>query len=139
MEHGIMPYLPMAKTESKQQIANLIQAEEATLRASRAMYNDPDMKGWALNQSEATLGRIKEQKKKLKEVFELDYDATDANTKVVKEGSKVKVLVDHMKGMKGGTATVKSYAQPAMLSDVVMKDGMKMNGHKWLINDEVEL
>jgi hypothetical protein len=44
-----------------------------------------------------------------------------------------------MDGMKGGTATVKSYSMPAMLSDITMKDGMKMNNHKWLINNEVKL
>ncbi len=129
----------MANTTSKQKLANLIQSEEATLRASRAMYDDEDVKAWAVKQSEATIERLKEQKKKLKDTFDVDYDADDAKTKVVKEGSKVKVLVDHMKGMKDGTATVKSYAQPAMLSDIVMKDGMDMKDHKWLTNDEVEL
>lgn len=66
-------------------------------------------------------------------------DASDAPKKVIKEGSSVEVLVNHMDGMKGGTATVKSYSIPAMLSDITMKDGMKMQNHKWLTNDEVKL
>lgn len=40
--------------------------------------------------------------------------------------------------MKGSTATIKSYSLPANLSDITMKDGMKMNNHKWLTNDEVK-
>lgn len=44
-----------------------------------------------------------------------------------------------MDGMKGGTATIKSYSLPANISDITMKDGMKMNNHKWLTNDEVKL
>ena len=75
----------------------------------------------------------------MKDTFSIDYDGADAKKKVIKEGSEVEVLVNHMDGMKGGTATVKSYSMPAMLSDITMKDGMKMNNHKWLINDEVKL
>ena len=75
----------------------------------------------------------------MKDNFSIDYDKDEAKSKVIKEGSNVEVLVNHMDGMKGGTATVKSYSLPAMLSDVVMKDGMKMPNHKWLTNDEVKL
>ena len=44
-----------------------------------------------------------------------------------------------MDGMKGSTAIIKSYSLPANISDITMKDGMKMNNHKWLTNDEVKL
>ena len=84
-------------------------------------------------------GKITEIKKKLKDTFSIDYDADTAKTKVIKEGSSVEVLVNHMDGMKGSTATIKSYSLPANISDITMKDGMKMNNHKWLTNDEVKL
>lgn len=129
----------MAKDTSKQVLANLIQANEAIVLIARSGYPDEDLKSWLTNQSLDAQSRITETKKKLKDTFGIDYDASDAPKKVIKEGSNVEVLVNHMDGMKGGTATVKSYSIPAMLSDVVMKDGMKMPNHKWLTNDEVKL
>jgi hypothetical protein len=75
----------------------------------------------------------------LKSKFSIDYNSTDAKAKVIKEGSEVEVLVNHMDGMKGSKAIVKSYSIPAMLSDITMKDGMKMLNHKWVTNDEVKL
>lgn len=129
----------MAKDTSKQVLANLIQANEAIVLIARSGYPDEDLKSWLTNQSLDAQSRITETKKKLKDTFGIDYDASDAPKKVIKEGSNVEVPVNHMDGMKGGTATVKSYSIPAMLSDVVMKDGMKMPNHKWLTNDEVKL
>jgi hypothetical protein len=129
----------MAKESSKQQLANLIQTYEQVVIAARKLYDDADLKDWAMNYSIDAQNKITEVKQKLKDTFSIDYDATDAKKKVIKEGSEVEVLVNHMDGMKGGTATVKSYSMPAMLSDITMKDGMKMNNHKWLINNEVKL
>ena len=129
----------MAKESSKQRLANLIQAYEQVVTAARSLYDDDSLKSWAIDYSNDAQTKIKEVKQKLKDTFSIDYDATDAKKKVIKEGSEVEVLVNHMDGMKGGTATVKSYSMPAMLSDITMKDGMKMNNHKWLINDEVKL
>ena len=130
----------MAKESSKQRLANLIQAYEQVVVAARSLYDDDDsIESWAIDYSNDAQNKIKEVKQKLKDTFSIDYDATDAKKKVIKEGSEVEVLVNHMDGMKGGTATVKSYSMPAMLSDITMKDGMKMNNHKWLINDEVKL
>ncbi len=129
----------MAKDTSKQVLANLIQANEAIVLIARSGYEDEQLKSWLTTQSLDAQNRQTEIKKKLKDTFGIDYDAADAKSKVIKEGSKVEVLVNHMDGMKGGTATVKSYSIPAMLSDVVMKDGMKMPNHKWLTNDEVKL
>jgi hypothetical protein len=129
----------MAKESSKQRLANLIQAYEQVVVAARSLYDDDSLKSWAIDYSKDAQNKIKEVKQKLKDTFSIDYDATDAKKKVIKEGSEVEVLVNHMDGMKGGTATVKSYSMPAMLSDITMKDGMKMNNHKWLINDEVKL
>ena len=117
----------------------MIQANEAIVAICRSGYDDESMKNWLITESNAAQARIKEIKKKLKETFSIDYDSDSAKTSIVKEGSKVEVMVDHMKGMKGGTAVVKSYSIPAMLSDITMSDGMKMNGHKWLTNDEVKL
>lgn len=129
----------MAKDKSKQQLADLIQSYEQVARVARQLYDDETLKDWAIEQSLAAQAKRDEVKKKLKDTFGIDYDAADAKSKVIKEGSKVEVLVNHMDGMKGGTATVKSYSIPAMLSDITMKDGMKMPNHKWLTNDEVKL
>jgi hypothetical protein len=129
----------MAKESSKQRLANLIQAYEQVVVAARSLYDDDSLKSWAIDYSNDAQNKIKEVKQKLKDTFSIDYDATDAKKKVIKEGSEVEVLVNHMDGMKGSTATIKSYSLPAMLSDITMKDGMKMNNHKWLTNDEVKL
>lgn len=129
----------MAKDSSKQRLANLIQAYEQVVVAARSLYDDEALKSWAINYSNDAQNKIKEVKQKLKDTFSIDYDATDAKKKVIKEGSEVEVLVNHMDGMKGGTATIKSYSLPANISDITMKDGMKMKDHKWLTNDEVKL
>lgn len=129
----------MAKDTSKQVLANLIQANESVVIIARTGYGDKDLEDWMIAQSLEAQSRITQIKKKLKDTFSIDYDATDAKKKVIKEGSEVEVLVNHMDGMKGSSATVTSYSIPAMLSDVVMKDGMKMSNHKWLTNDEVKL
>ena len=130
----------MAKETSKQKLANLIQCYEQVVKASQSLYDDEgEIKGWAVNKSLEAQERIKETKKKLKDNFSIDYDSEDAKKKVIKEGSTVEVLVDHMDGMKGSTAIIKSYSLPANLSDITMKDGMKMNGHKWMTNNEVKL
>lgn len=130
----------MANEKSKQQLADLIQSYEQVVRVARQLYDDPLFKDWAqLEHSLPAQEKITDVKKKLKDTFSVDYDAADAPKKVIKEGSNVEVLVNHMDGMKGGSATVKSYSIPAMLSDVVMKDRMKMPNHKWLTNDEVKL
>lgn len=129
----------MAKEISKQKMANLIQSYDQVVKSAQSLYDDPDLKDWAIEQSLAAQAKRDEVKKKLKDTFGIDCDAVDAKSKVIKEGSKVEVLVNHMDGMKGGDATVKSYSIPAMLSDIVMKDGMKMPDHKWLTNDEVKL
>lgn len=129
----------MVKDTSKQVLANLIQANECVVLVARTGYNDEDLKSFLTNESLDAQSRIANIKKKLKDTFGIDYDATDAKKKIIKEGSEVEVLVNHMDGMKGGIATIKSYSLPANISDITMKDGMKMNNHKWLTNDEVKL
>jgi len=129
----------MAKESSKQRLANLIQSYEQAVKSAQSLYDDDDLKQWAIDHSLLCQDKIKDVKKKLKDTFSIDYDATDAKKKVIKEGSEVEVLVNHMDGMKGGTATIKSYSLPANISDITMKDGMKMKDHKWLTNDEVKL
>lgn len=128
-----------AQNSSKQIFANLIQANEIIVKIAREGYNDTELKDYFVQQSLNAQTAITDAKKKLKDTFSIDYDSESAKKSVIKEGSSVDVLVNHMHGMKGGTAVVKSYSLPAMLSDIVMKDGMKMNNHKWLINNEVEL
>lgn len=129
----------MAKDSSKQKLANFIQSLAQSVKDAQSLYDDPDLKDWAIDHSLNIKDKIKDVKKKLKDKFSIDYDSDNAKTKVIKHGSSVEVLVDHMEGMKGSTAIVKSYSLPAMLSDITMKDGMKMNNHKWLTNDEVKL
>lgn len=129
----------MAKESSKQRLANLIQSYEQAVKSAQSLYDDDDLKQWAIDHSLLCQDKIKDVKKKLKDTFSIDYNATDAKKKVIKEGSEVEVLVNHMDGMKGGTAKIKSYSLPANISDITMKDGMKMKDHKWLTNDEVKL
>ena len=129
----------MAKETSKQKLANLIQSYQQVVKCAQSLYDDTDFKVWAVILSLKAQDDIKEVKKKLKDKFSIDYDTDTAKSKVIKEGSSVEVLVDHMDGMKGSTAIIKSYSSPANLSDITMKDGMKMNNHKWLTNDEVKL
>jgi len=130
----------MAKKTSKQKMANLIQAYEQVFTIARSLYEDEDLKDWAMNtHSVPAQDKQTDVKKKLKDKFSIDYDTDDAKSKVIKEGSSVEVLVGHMDGMKGSTAIIKSYSLPANISDITMKDGMKMNSHKWLTNDEVKL
>ena len=129
----------MAKDSSKQKLANFIQSLAQSVKDAQSLYDDPDLKDWAIDRSLNIQDKIEDVKKKLKDKFSIDYDATDAKSKIIKEGSTVEVLVNHMDGMRGSTATIKSYSLPAMLSDITMKDGMKMNNHKWLTNDEVKL
>lgn len=129
----------MAKETSKQKLANLIQSYQQVVKCAQSLYDDTDFKDWAVDLSLKAQDDIKEVKKKLKDKFSIDYDTDTAKSKVIKEGSSVEVLVDHMDGMKGSTAIIKSYSLPANISDITMKDGMKMNNHKWLTNDEVKL
>lgn len=125
--------------DSKQKIANLIQAYEMVVSIARGMYSDPDLKDWAVQHSINANLNADDGIKKLNEYANIDYNSSTAKNSIIKEGSKVEVLVNHMDGMKGGTAIIKSYSLPAMLSDIKMKDGMEMPDHKWLTNDEVKL
>lgn len=129
----------MAKDKSKQVLANLIQANNAIVVISRGGYGDEELDDWLTTQSLDAQNRISEIKKKMKDTFSINYDADSAKSKVIKEGSSVEVLVDHMDGMKGSTAIIKSYSLPAMMSEITMKNGMKMTNHKWITNDEVKL
>ena len=128
-----------AKDASKQIIANLIQANEAIVIIARNGYYDDSLKYYFIQQSLNAQTAIDGAKKMLKDSFSIEYDKDEAKSQLIKVGSSVEVLVNHMDGMKGSTAIVKSYSIPAMLSDITMKDGMKMNSHKWLTNDEVKL
>ena len=137
---GLYPTLNiMAYSTSKQKLANLIQAYDQVIAAARSMYYDPDLKDWAIGHSNDAQSKQTDVIKKLNDKFTIDYNSSTAKEKVIKEGSKVEVLVNHMDGMKGSDAIVKSYSLPAMMSDITMKDGMKMGDHKWLTNDEVKL
>lgn len=129
----------MALSTSKQKLANLIQAYYQVIACAREMYDDSDLKDWAIGHSNDAQSKQNDAIKKLNEKFSIEYSSSTAKEKIIKEGSKVEVLVDHMDGMKGSEAIVKSYSLPAMMSDITMKDGMKMSGHKWLTNDEVKL
>ena len=129
----------MAKDSSKQILANIIQANEVLIEIARQDYSDKELIDYFIEQSLNAQDAIDSAKKQLKELFSIDYDSKDANKEVIKDGSEVTVNVDHMHGMKGGTAKIKSYTLPAMLSDVTMSDGMVMKNNKWLTNKEVKL
>ena len=129
----------MNNSKSKQGLANLIQCYEQAVNSSQSLYKDESMQIWAVSHSLEIKAKIKDVKEKLKEIFDIDYDSEDANKEVIKEGSEVSVLANHMEGMKGGTAKIKSYSLPANLSNVTMTDGTEMKNHKWMTNNEVEL
>lgn len=129
----------MAKDSSKQKLANFIQSLQQSVKTAQSLYDDTDLNYWAAEHSLELQEKVKDVKKKLIDTFNIDYDSADAKKKIIKEGSEVEVLVNHMDGMKGSTAIIKSYSLPANISDITMKDGMKMNNHKWLTNDEVKL
>jgi len=129
----------MAKESSKQRLANLIQSYEQVVGSARSLYDDDSLKSWAIDYSNDAQSKIKEIKQKLKDTFSIDYDSADAKKKVIKEGSEVEVLVNHMDGMKGSSGVMKSYSLPAAVIDITMKDGMKMNNHHWITNDEAKL
>lgn len=129
----------MALSTSKQKLANLIQAYDQVIACARKMYDDSDLKDWAIGHSNDAQSKQNDVIKKLNEKFSIEYNSSSAKENIIKEGSKVEVLVKHMDGMKGSEAIVKSYSLPAMMSDITMKDGMKMPDHKWLTNDEVKL
>ncbi len=129
----------MAKDSSKQILANIIQANEVLIEIARQDYSDKDLIDYFIEQSLNAQDAIDSAKKQMKELFSIDYDSKKAQTEIIKEGSEIVVMVDHMHGMKNGIAKIKSYSLPAMLSDITMSDGMKMNNHKWLTNNEVKL
>ena len=129
----------MAYLTSKQKLADLCHTYNQEIEVARRMYDDPDLKYWAVQKSLSAQENFNEANQKLKDLFGIDFNDANAKKSIIKEGSIVEVLVNHMDGMKGSTATVKSYSVPAMLSDITMKDGMKMPNHKWLTNDEVKL
>lgn len=129
----------MALSSSKQKLADLMHGYNQISELARRLYLDPDIKDWAVQKSLEAQSNFNEANQKLKDHFSIDFTSADAKKSIIKEGSEVEVLVNHMDGMKGSKAIVKSYSIPAMLSDITMKDGMKMPDHKWLTNDEVKL
>lgn len=120
----------------------------------------------AVTELQATRQALKQH---LIDKFNIDYDSETAATQIIKRGSKVRVLVDHMPGMKGTEALVLSYSAPALMANVSMPmppdtmptdtstpsdttggmEGMSLSmrpstkdagrEHKWLTDDEVEL
>jgi hypothetical protein len=129
----------MAKENSKQRLANLIQVYEQVVAAARTLYTDETLKDWAIGHSNAAQDCMADVKQKLTNEFSINYDSADAKKKVIKEGSEVEVLVGHMDGMKGSKGIIDSYSLPAAVVDITMMDGMEMNGHKWLTNNEVTI
>lgn len=129
------------KVSEQQVLANLIQTHQQVVNNARSGYNSTnnEIKNFFINMSLEAQENIDKCKNKLKINYGIDYDADSAKYKVIKDGSTVEVTVDHMDGMKGSTALIKGYNSPAMISDITMKDGMKMYSHKWLTNDEVKL
>lgn len=125
---------------SKAQIlANIIQCYGQTINQMRELYGYSELKDWAVQESLKTQSEQSIIIEKLKSISGIDYNSESAKSKIIKEGSNVTILVNHMHGMNSGTAIVKSYSMPAMLSDITMEDGMKMTNHKWLTNEEVKL
>ena len=49
----------MAKESSKQRLANLIQCYEQTVKAAQSLYDDDDLKAWAVDHSLFCQDKIK--------------------------------------------------------------------------------
>lgn len=123
----------------EQLLANFIQNLQQCLAAVRSLYDDESLVDWATAQAAMCEQMITDSLANFNEVTGIDYDSPEASALVIKEGSTVTVLADHMPGMAGATAVVAGYSLPAMVSDIVMADGTEMPDHRWLTNDEVEV
>lgn len=57
----------MAKETSKQKLANLVQSYQQVVKCAQSLYDDTDLKDWAIDLSLEAQNDIKEVKKKLKD------------------------------------------------------------------------
>lgn len=120
----------------EQFLANLIQTLNQALIILQASYDFEELKPWAVEQTLTLESLLTAAQEQFATLTGVEYDSAEAAALVVKEDSTVTVMVDHMTGMMGTTATVISYSLPAMLANVQMDGG---DNHKWLTNDEVQL
>lgn len=86
----------MAQSSSKQQLADLMHGYNQITELARRLYNDPDLKDWAVQKSLEAQGNFNETNGKLKEFFSIDFTSDTAKKSIIKEGSEVEVLVDHI-------------------------------------------
>lgn len=123
----------MNNSEQQQHLANLIQLNEQIIRTANLIENSSvDVKLII----ESATHQIKEVKSKLKELFNIDYDAKEAPIQIMKEGSIIKVRAGNLhSGKEGGkTFKINNFSLPAvaLLND---EGGL----HKWFVNDEIEI
>ena len=60
-----------------------------------------------------------------------------AGSQRLDDGTKVTLLADHMKGMKGAMATIASSTGETVYMVDYTDDGMKMKNHKWVVESEI--
>ncbi len=58
----------MAQSSSKQQLADLIHGYNQIVELARRLYNDPDLKDWAVQKSLEAQGNSNETNEKLKKL-----------------------------------------------------------------------
>ncbi|WP_132994238.1 YdhK family protein [Gordonia zhaorongruii] len=62
----------------------------------------------------------------------------DAGGQRLSDGTEVTLLAEHMKGMKGATATIASSTDETVYMVDYEADGMKMTNHKWVVESEIQ-
>jgi len=62
----------------------------------------------------------------------------DVGDERLTDGTEVILLAEHMKGMKGATATIASSTEETVYMVDYEADGMTMTNHKWVVESEIE-
>nr|VDG63765.1 Protein of uncharacterised function (DUF1541) [Streptococcus thermophilus] len=68
----------------------------------------------------------------------VQQELEDAGEERLADGTEKVVTADHMKGMKGATATIDSSTDETVYMVDVEADGMTMKNHKWVVESEIE-
>ncbi|UUA90391.1 YdhK family protein [Corynebacterium genitalium ATCC 33030] len=68
----------------------------------------------------------------------VQQELEDAGEERLADGTEKVVTAEHMKGMKGATATIDSSTDETVYMVDVEADGMTMKNHKWVVESEIK-
>ena len=68
----------------------------------------------------------------------VQQELEDAGEERLADGTEKVVTAEHMKGMKGATATIDSSTDETVYMVDVKADGMTMKNHKWVVESEIK-